>query len=58
MQDDLLMPEDAGVGFLDVGCGTPGTHLSKFTSQTMQSWSGAFYERLALHRDRANSALQ
>ena len=52
-QDDVLMPGDAGVGFLDVGCGTPGTHLSKFSSQTMQSWATAFYTRLKTHRERA-----
>ena len=49
------MPEEAGVGFLDVGCGFPGTHLHKFSSETMQGWGSGFYIRLAAHLDRANS---
>lgn len=52
MQDDILMPEE-GVGFLDLGCGNPGTHLSKFSSQTMQSWTNVFYSHLKDHKERA-----
>lgn len=48
------MPEEAGVGFLDVGCGFPGTHLHKFSSETMQGWGSGFYIRLAAHLERAN----
>jgi len=47
----------SGVGFLDVGCGVPGTHLSKFSSSAMQGWSTGFYQRMADHMHRASSAI-
>jgi len=56
-QDDYRLPADAGVGFLDVGCGVPGTHLSKFSSSAMQGWSTGFYQRMADHMHRASSAI-
>lgn len=56
--DDYLMPADAGVGFLDVGCGVPGTQLSKFSSSAMQGWSTGFYQRLSDHMQRASSSLR
>ncbi|KAK9903322.1 hypothetical protein WJX75_002770 [Coccomyxa subellipsoidea] len=52
-QDDERMVTEAGVGFLDVGCGHPGTLLSEFSSQTFQSWAPAFYARLEAHMERA-----
>ncbi|KAK9815922.1 hypothetical protein WJX72_012023 [[Myrmecia] bisecta] len=52
-QDCLRMPGDAGVGFLDVGCGHPGTVLSEFSSATFAEWSVAFYARLTAHLQRA-----
>lgn len=48
----------SGVGFLDVGCGVPGTHLSKFSSSAMQGWSTGFYQRLSDHMQRASSCLR
>lgn len=43
--DDRL-PEEAGIGFVDVGCGHPGTESAKFTSQDFEAWAGGFYRRL------------
>ena len=43
--DDRL-PEEAGIGFVDVGCGHPGTESAKFTSQDFEAWAGGFYNRL------------
>ena len=43
--DDRL-PEEAGIGFVDVGCGHPGTESAKFTSQDFEAWAGGFYGRL------------
>jgi hypothetical protein len=48
----------SGVGFLDVGCGVPGTQLSKFSSSAMQGWSTGFYQRLSDHMQRASSSLR
>lgn len=56
-QDDYKMPDEAGVGFLDVGCGVPGTHLSKFSSETMQGWGSGFFIRLAAHMQRASQSI-
>ena len=47
------MPGEAGVAFLDVGFGHPGTHLAAFSSATFQAWVPAFYARLAAHMRRA-----
>lgn len=52
------MPAEAGVGFLDVGCGFPGTQLSEFSSDTMQAWAPAFFARLQGHMQRASSSLR
>jgi hypothetical protein len=52
-QDDRLMPAQAGVGFLDVGCGFPGTYQNEFTSADFERWSSPFYKRLTDHVARA-----
>ena len=51
------MPEEAGVGFVDVGCGVPGTQLAGFSSEAIQAWAPRFYERLAAHTQRASDSL-
>ena len=56
-QDDWRMPGEAGVAFLDVGFGHPGTHLSAFSSQTFQAWVPGFYARLAAHMQRAAASV-
>lgn len=48
-QDDHLMLEYAQVGFVDVGCGMPGTDSSKFSSATLQGWAQGFYDRVREH---------
>lgn len=57
LQDDHRMPEEAGIGFVDVGCGIPGTHLHKFSSEIMQGWGSGFFIRLTAHLQRANQHL-
>lgn len=56
-QDDWRMPGEAGVAFLDVGFGHPGTHLAAFSSQTFQAWVPEFYARLAAHMHRAGASV-
>lgn len=51
------MPGEAGVAFLDVGFGHPGTHLAAFSSQTFQAWVPKFYARLAAHMQRAGASV-
>ncbi|KAK9808370.1 hypothetical protein WJX73_007553 [Symbiochloris irregularis] len=52
-QDDWLMPEEVGVGFLDVGIGHPGTEQASFSIREIQSWVPDFYRRLTGHMQRA-----
>jgi len=54
--DDLL-PLTAGVGFLDVGTGFPGTHSSAFSSRDFARWRPLFYARLRAHVARASALL-
>eukprot|EP00198_Chlamydomonas_reinhardtii_P014066 XP_001703403.1 predicted protein [Chlamydomonas reinhardtii] len=56
-QDDGLMPAVAGVGFLDVGCGVPGTDSSRFKSEVFEGWSRGFYSRLRAHMRRAATSI-
>lgn len=49
------MPDDAGVGFVDVGTGTPGTDSRQFTSATFVDWATVFYQRLASQMQRASA---
>ncbi|GIL42815.1 hypothetical protein Vafri_192 [Volvox africanus] len=56
-EDDDRLPAAAGVGFLDVGCGHPGTDSSSFSSEVFKSWSQAFYARLKGHMDRASASI-
>lgn len=44
--DDRL-PEEAGIGFVDVGCGHPGTESAKFSSEDFKVWAEGFYRRLS-----------
>jgi TDG/mug DNA glycosylase family protein len=46
--DDQL-PTTAGVGFLDVGTGHPGTQSSSFSSRDFAKWRPVFYARLKAH---------
>jgi TDG/mug DNA glycosylase family protein len=55
-QDDHKMPGLAGVGFTDVGSGTPGTDSSEFSSLHFAAWRPVFFERLAAHAKRASQA--
>ena len=54
--DDRMLPE-AGVGFVDVGCGYPGTDSAAFSSKEVQQWGDGFYRRLSDHVERSNQAL-
>ncbi|KAG2499959.1 hypothetical protein HYH03_002244 [Edaphochlamys debaryana] len=56
-QDDDRLPGAAGVGFLDVGCGHPGTDSSQFSSADFERWSSAFYARLRAHVARAGASI-
>ncbi|GAB4814442.1 hypothetical protein N2152v2_001488 [Parachlorella kessleri] len=56
-EDDRLMPQLAGVGFTDVGTGTPGTDSSQFKAKHFEAWRGPFFARLARHAQRARAAL-
>lgn len=51
-----MLPE-AGVGFVDVGIGHPGTHSHKFTSATFANWASVFYDRLSDHMRRASASI-
>lgn len=53
MQDDGLMQEAAGVGFIDVGVGHPCTQLSSISTDTFQSWIETFYSHLTDHVQQA-----
>lgn len=57
LQDDDLMLPQAGVGFVDVGTGHPGTHSHKFKSATFVTWSSVFYKRLTDHMERASASI-
>ncbi|GLC44399.1 uracil DNA N-glycosylase Thp1 [Pleodorina starrii] len=56
-EDDDRLPGEAGVGFLDVGCGHPGTDSSSFKSHVFEAWSRAFYARLRAHMTRASASI-
>ena len=51
------MLEEAGVGFVDVGCGFPGTQLCEISSETLQGWAPGVYDRLASHTQRASASI-
>lgn len=57
LQDDDLMLTEAGVGFVDVGTGHPGTHSHDFTSATFVNWASVFYDRLSAHMRRASASI-
>ena len=51
------LPAAAGIGFTDVGSGTPGTASAQFTSQQIfREWRPAFYARLEAQARRASAA--
>ncbi|CAG9461501.1 unnamed protein product [Pedinophyceae sp. YPF-701] len=56
--DDELMPADAGVGFVDVGTGHPGTDSRKFDVRDFAAWSGVFYGRLRDHAAAAQAWME
>ena len=51
------MPDAAGVGFVDVGTGTPGTDSRQFTSANFVDWASVFYQRLVDQMRRASSSI-
>ena len=55
--DDGRMPEAAGVGFTDVGSGTPGTDSAQFTPQHFASWRPGFFGRLEAQARRASAGI-
>eukprot|EP00210_Caulerpa_lentillifera_P006782 g6481.t1 len=55
--DDDLMLTRAGVGFTDLGTGTPGTDSSQFNTSVLQSWSLTFLDRLREHLRKANASI-
>ena len=57
IQDDWKMPIEAGVGFIDVGIGHPGTEQASFSVEVMQSWVPDFYRHLADHTARAAASV-
>ena len=57
LQDDDLMLPRAGIGFVDVGTGSPGTHSQKFSSATFVAWAPIFYGRLTAHMQRASASI-
>ncbi|GIL73170.1 hypothetical protein Vretimale_4762 [Volvox reticuliferus] len=56
-EDDDRLPAAAGVGFLDVGCGHPGTDSASFSSEVFKSWSQVFYAQLKAHMGRASASI-
>lgn len=52
--DDVKMPALMGIGFTDVGSGTPGTDSSQFKSQHFNQWRQPFYDRLQQHMQRVS----
>lgn len=50
------MPKTAGVGFTDVGSGSPGTDSSQFKASDFAAWRPPFYARLAAQARRAGAA--
>lgn len=54
---DDSMPDVAGVGFTDVGSGTPGTDSSQFNSLHFTRWRPAFFARLEAQMRRASSGI-
>jgi TDG/mug DNA glycosylase family protein len=55
--DDGRMPEAAGVGFTDVGSGTPGTDSAQFTPHHFASWRPGFFGRLEAQARRASGSI-
>lgn len=56
-EDDSRMPSVAGVGFVDVGSGHPGTDSSKFKASHFAQWRQPFYDKLNAHAARAAKSL-
>ena len=54
---DDVMPEQRGVGFIDVGVGHPGTDSSKFSSEEFLQWKKNFYSHLESHLKEANKSI-
>lgn len=51
------MPGEAGVGFIDVGIGNPGTELASFSAKVLQGWVHNFYRHLLEHCQRAATSV-
>jgi thymine-DNA glycosylase len=52
--DDFKMPGSIGIGFTDVGSGTPGTDSNQFKSKHFEEWRQPFYDRLTAQMERAS----
>lgn len=51
------MPEYAGVGMCDVGCGVPGTDSAAFTSKDFAVWARTYYNLLRDYQTKACEAI-
>ncbi|PRW44558.1 uracil-dna glycosylase superfamily [Chlorella sorokiniana] len=56
-EGDGRMPEVAGVGFTDVGSGSPGTDSSQFGAAHFTAWRPGFFSRLEAQTRRASAAI-
>lgn len=56
-EDDARMAPEAGVGFLDVGCGHVGTDSSKFNGKHFSVWAQSYYAHLEGHLRAAAAAI-
>jgi hypothetical protein len=52
--EDFKMPGSIGIGFTDVGSGTPGTDSNKFKAKHFEEWRQPFFDRLAAQMKRAS----
>jgi len=55
--DDFKMPGSMGIGFTDVGSGTPGTDSTQFTTKHFDGWRQPFYDRLSAHVNKASKSV-
>lgn len=56
--DDFKMPGSIGIGFTDVGSGTPGTDSNQFKTRHFDEWRQPFYDRLRAHMTRASENVE
>jgi TDG/mug DNA glycosylase family protein len=56
--DDFKLPGSMGIGFTDVGSGTPGTDSNQFKTTHFDEWRQPFYDRLRAHVNRASENVE